>query len=114
MALQTTIAERLRSAAEKTDLERADFAAVVGTNPRTVARWLSEESEPRTETRRRLLEVLAVLEALSSVLQPQAAHDWLYSPNPLVKHRKPIEMLEAGDWRTVLGLIDALAEGIFV
>ena len=29
-------------------------------------------------------------------------------------HQKPIEMLEAGDWRTVLGLIDALAEGIFV
>jgi len=86
----------------------------MGTNPRTVARWLSEESEPRTEARRRLLEILAVLESLSAVLHPQAAHDWLYSPNPLVEHRKPVELLEAGDWRTVLGLIDALAEGVFV
>jgi putative toxin-antitoxin system antitoxin component (TIGR02293 family) len=114
MASQTTLAHRLRGAAEKTDLDQADLAALVGTNPRTVARWLTETSEPRTDARRRLLEILAVLESLSAVLQPQAAHDWLFSPNVMVDHQKPIDMLEAGDWRTVLGLIDALAEGIFV
>ena len=114
MASQTTLANRLRGAVERTDLEQADVAVLVGTNARTVARWLAEESEPRTESRRRLLEVLAVLEALSAVLHPQAAHDWLFSPNALVQHEKPIELLEAGDWRSVLGLIDALAEGVFV
>lgn len=101
-------------AVEKTDLDRADLAGLVGTNPRTVARWLTEDSEPRTEARRRLLEILAVLESLSAVLHPQAAHDWLFSPNVLIERRKPIDLLAAGDWRTVLGLIDALAEGIFV
>lgn len=114
MTSQATIADRLRGAAERTDLDRAALANLVGTNPRTVARWLTEESEPRTEARRKLLEVLAVLESLSAVLEPQAAHDWLFSPNPFIEHRKPIEALEAGDWRTVLGLIDALAEGVFV
>ena len=114
MATQATLATRLRSAAEKTDLDQADLAEIIGTNPRTVARWLSETSKPRTEARRRLLEILAVLEALSAVLHPQAAHDWLYSPNALVQHNKPVDLLEAGDWRTVLGLIDALAEGVFV
>jgi putative toxin-antitoxin system antitoxin component (TIGR02293 family) len=114
MAIQTTISDRLRTAAEKTELERADFAELVGANPRTVTRWITQESEPRTEVRRRLLEVLAVLESLSDVLQPQAAHDWLFTPNPLVGHEKPIELLSAGEWRTVLGLIEALAEGVFV
>jgi transcriptional regulator with XRE-family HTH domain len=114
MAIQTTFATRLRGAAERTDLDQADLAGLVGSNPRTVARWLTEESEPRTAARRKLLEILAVLEALSAVMSPQAAHDWLFSPNALVDHRKPIELLEAGDWRTVLGLIDALAEGVFV
>jgi putative toxin-antitoxin system antitoxin component (TIGR02293 family) len=114
MANQATLARRLRGAAENTDLDQADLAGLVGTNPRTVARWLTEQTEPRTEARRKLLEILAVLESLSSVLEPQAAHDWLYSPNSLIQHRKPIELLEAGDWRTVLGLIDALAEGVFV
>lgn len=114
MANTTTLAERLRSAVERTELERADVARLVDTNPRTVARWLAEESEPRTEARRRLLEVLAVLEQLSGLLRPQAAHDWLYSPNALLEHEKPIELLADGQWRRVLGLIDALEEGVFV
>jgi putative toxin-antitoxin system antitoxin component (TIGR02293 family) len=114
MTSQSTLATRLRAATERTDLDRADVAQIVGTNPRTVARWLSEESEPRTDARRRLLEVLAVLEQLSGVLQPQAAHDWLFSPNPTLEHRKPVELLAEGNFRPVLGLIDALAEGVFV
>lgn len=114
MANQTTLAKRLRSAAERTELEQADVAQLVGTNTRTVARWLAHESEPRTDMRRRLLELLAVLEQLSGVLEPQAAHDWLYSPNQLLGHEKPIDLLSRGEWRQVLGLIDALAEGIFV
>lgn len=95
-------------------MDQSDVASLLGTNPRTVGRWLAHETEPRTEVRRRLLEVLAVLEQLSGVLEPQAAHDWLFSPNTLLEHRKPIDLLAAGDWRQVLGLIDALAEGVFV
>jgi uncharacterized protein (DUF2384 family) len=75
---------------------------------------MAQESEPQTDSRRRLLEILAVLESLSTVLQPQAAHDWLFSPNMLVRHKKPIELLAAGNWRDVMGLIDALQEGVFV
>lgn len=114
MTSHATLADRLRGAAHKTDLDQADLAVLVGTNPRTVARWLAEETEPRTDARRRLLEILAVLEALSGVLHPRAAHDWLFSPNAQADHQKPIDLLEAGEWRTVLGLIDALAEGVFV
>jgi putative toxin-antitoxin system antitoxin component (TIGR02293 family) len=114
MASQTTFASRLRGATSSTALDQADLASLVGANPRTVARWLAEESEPRTDVRRRLLEVIAVLEQLSGVLAPQAAHDWLFSPNPALGHDKPIELLAGGEWRRVLGMIDALAEGVFV
>lgn len=114
MASQTTLASRLRAATARTELDQAAVAQLTGTNPRTVARWLSEESEPRTDARRRLLEVLAVLEQLSGVLEPQAAHDWLFTPNRLLDHEKPIDLLASGEWRRVLGMIDALAEGIFV
>ena len=88
MTPQATLVQRLRSTTERTDLDQADVAGLVGANPRTVARWLALETEPRTDVRRRLLEVLAVLEHLSGVLQPQAAHDWLFSPNPALAHRK--------------------------
>jgi putative toxin-antitoxin system antitoxin component (TIGR02293 family) len=118
MASQMTpIVERLRSAAQRTDLDQGDVADLVGADRRTVARWLAQDSEPRPETRRKLLELVAVLELLSGVFQPQAAHDWLFTPNALLEHHKPVELIGDGGSegvRQVLGLIDALGEGVFV
>jgi putative toxin-antitoxin system antitoxin component (TIGR02293 family) len=113
-AAEARLPERLRRAAAGADLDQADIARLVGTNPRTVSRWLSDATAPRPDARRRLLEILAVLEQLSAVLKPQAAHDWLFSPNPPLSHHKPIELLAEGEFRPVLALIDALAEGVFV
>jgi uncharacterized protein (DUF2384 family) len=106
--------ERLESALENTDLDQGQAARVLGTNPRTVARWLKEEATPRHATRERVLELLAVLERLSKVLRPQPAHDWLFSPNPSLDHHKPVDLLRDGHYREVLGAIDALGEGVFV
>lgn len=72
------------------------------------------ETTPSPDARERLLELIAVLEHLSGVLKPGPAHDWLFSPNPMLGHSKPVELLREGDYRTVLGAIDALAEGIYV
>jgi uncharacterized protein (DUF2384 family) len=115
MAFAPTFPERLRAAAARTALDQSDIAYLVGANPRTVARWLAEGgAAPRTDVRRRALEVIAVLEQLSGVLTPQAAHDWLYSPNAALGHDKPIDLLADGQWRKVLGMISAMGEGVFV
>jgi putative toxin-antitoxin system antitoxin component (TIGR02293 family) len=108
------LADRLRAASAKVDLDQAEIARVLQTNPRTVSRWLQRETAPRADARERLLELIAVLERLSIVLRPQAAHDWLFTPNPLLEHYKPVELLNRGDSRRVLGAIDAFAEGVFV
>jgi putative toxin-antitoxin system antitoxin component (TIGR02293 family) len=108
------VAERLEQATARIDLDRAAVARALDTNARTVSRWLHRESEPRPEARERLLELIAVLEQLSGVLKPAPAHDWLFTPNPLLEHHKPIDLLRDGEYRRVLGAIDALAEGVFV
>lgn len=108
------LASRLQDAAAKTDLDQADIARVLDTNPRTIARWMQRTSAPRPDTRHRLLELVAVLEQLSAVLQPQAAHDWLFTPNPLLDHHRPVDLLRDAEPRPVLGAIDAMAEGVFV
>jgi putative toxin-antitoxin system antitoxin component (TIGR02293 family) len=105
---------RLERAAAKAALEPADVARVIGTNPRTVSRWISAEVVPRREARERLLELIAVLERLSGILRPSSAHDWLFMPNPELDNYKPVDLLERGEFRAVLGAIDALAEGVFV
>jgi len=87
---------------------------VLGASPRTVARWLQHDVRPRPQARERLLEFLAVLEHLSKTLQPQAAHDWLFTPNPLLSYHKPADLLREGRYRDLLGAIDQLAEGVFI
>lgn len=108
------LVERLEHALDKADLDQAEVARILGTSPRSVSRWLREEVSPRPDARERLLEFLAVLERLSATLRPEPAHDWLFSPNPLLSHHKPADLLREGRYRDVLGAIDALAEGVFV
>jgi putative toxin-antitoxin system antitoxin component (TIGR02293 family) len=111
--LATDLADRLSTASERIELDQTDLARVLGTNPRTISRWLQRESSPRPDARERVLELLAVLDQLSGVLKPEAAHDWLFSPNPLLSHHKPVELLREGEYRQVLGAIDAMAEGVY-
>lgn len=83
-------------------------------NPRTVSRWLSRQTAPRPDARERLLELIAVLERLSGVLHPEPAHDWLFTPNRSLDDHKPVDLLRTGEFRRVLGAIDAMSEGVFV
>ena len=110
----TRLAHRLNDLAAAVELDTGDIARAVGTNPRTVTRWVTGATVPQRSVRERLLEVIAVLERLSDTLQPAAAHDWLLSPNPMLGYEKPIALLASGDYRRVLGAIDALADGVFV
>jgi uncharacterized protein (DUF2384 family) len=110
----STVADRLESIIERGQLDYVDVARILDTNPRTVARWVNEETEPRWEVRERLLEFFAVMERLQQVIKPKVAHDWLYTPNATLNNEKPVELLRRGEFRQVLGIIDALGEGVFV
>ena len=112
--MATDLADRLGLASKRVELDQADLARALDTNPRTIARWLHRQASPRPDSRERVLELLAVLEQLSGVLQAQAAHDWLFSPNQMLDHYKPVDLLREGEYRRVLGAIDAMAEGVFV
>lgn len=112
--MSTFTVERLERAAASIDLDQRALARVLDANPRTVSRWLKKEAAPRPDARERLLELIAVLERLSATLRPSAAHDWLFTPNASLDHHKPVDLLREGEFRRVLGAIDALAEGVFV
>ena len=110
----SSIATRLETILERGQLDYVDVARILETNPRTVARWVHQDTEPRWEVRERLLELFAVMERLQQVVRPKAAHDWLYTPNATLDHEKPVELLRRGEFRRVLAIIDALGEGVFV
>lgn len=89
-----------------------DVARALGTSPRSVARWHRTGATPRRDTEERLAELKAVVDLLRTVLRDEPARVWLRSPNPELGYDKPIDLIERGDYRQVIGAILALAEGV--
>lgn len=92
-------------------VDTSDVARVLGATPRSVSRWAAG-SEPRRDAEERLLELKVVIELLRTVLREEPARLWLRSPNADLDYDKPIDLLERGEYRRVIGAIQALAEGV--
>lgn len=113
-AIASTIATKVKDVSGKLALSQAELGEIVGTSARTVARWSSGKAEPQREAKTRLLELVFVGERLAGILKPEAANVWIFSPNGLLNADTPAERIRAGDFRTVLALIEALADGVVV
>jgi putative toxin-antitoxin system antitoxin component (TIGR02293 family) len=93
-------------------VDTVDVAQVLGTSPRSVARWQQGETSPRRESVDRLLELKAVLDLASKVMRPDSARLWLRSPVPDLDYNKPLDLVENGQFRKVVTSLTALAEGL--
>lgn len=112
-AVVSAIALRVRELNRRAQLTQDDVGRIVGTSGRTVARWLTGAT-PQRAARERLLELSYVTEQLVEVLRlsPEDANLWIFSPNRYLGGDKPADRIADGDYRKVLDLIDALADGI--
>jgi uncharacterized protein (DUF2384 family) len=79
-----------------------------------VARWTTGQVVPQRLNKQRLIELAYVADAVTEVLPRDQANVWMFSPNRLLEHGKPADLVRAGEYQRVLALIDAMAEGIFV
>ena len=93
-------------------VDGSDVARVLGTSARSVNRWVHAGSLPRRESEERLLELKAVVDVLREVLRDEPARLWIRTPNPTLDYEKPIELIERGEYRRVIGAIRALGEGV--
>ena len=109
----SAIALKVRDLNERARLSQDDVGRIVGASGRTVARWLSGTTPHRT-ARERLLELAYVADQLIEVLglSPDDANLWIFTPNRLLNGDKPADRISKGEYRTVLGLIEALADGV--
>lgn len=108
----TTLTALLDHLYEGDVVDTADLARVSETNPRSVARWRSQESAPRREAEERLLELRAVVELARSVMRDDAARFWMRSPNRDLGYDKPLDLIASGQYQRVIDLLLALAEGV--
>lgn len=109
-----SFAERTKVALNMGQLSLAELGGIVEADQRTVTRWLTGESVPQRLSRKTLLELAYVAEELAAVLRLEDRNIWIHSPNRLLGHDSPADRIREGDYRSVLALIDALADGIAV
>lgn len=89
-----------------------DVARVLGSTPRSVARWQAAEVSPRRESEERLLELKAVVDLARKYLRAESARLWLRGPNPQLGYEKPIDLIGRGEYRRVIAALLAMAEGV--
>ena len=105
-----------RWTASRSQVSRSLNPAANGTqikDPKTVLRWLRQDTVPHWDTREILLALDVVLERLAEVIQPEAAEEWLFTPVPALDYERPVDLVRSGEYRRVLALIDGLGEGVF-
>jgi uncharacterized protein (DUF2384 family) len=95
-------------------LNNEEVGYLVGASPRSVARWVAGEVFPHGPNQERLLELAHVVTALTEVLPADQASVWTFTPNRLLGHRSPADLIRNGQFRDALDLIDAMAGGVFV
>lgn len=110
--MSTAIATRVNSLSRTLALTQEDVGRLLNASPRAVSRWKAGESVPQKLTRQRLLELVYVGDQLAKVLRSEDANLWIFSPNELLDGDSPAERIERGDFKSVLAVIEALAEGV--
>ncbi|MEX0750062.1 MAG: hypothetical protein WD359_04560 [Dehalococcoidia bacterium] len=110
--MPTAIAEKVRYLSDHLSLTQEEVAQIVGSSPRAVGRWSAGDVRPQKLTKQRLLELAFIGEQLASVLRPEDANVWIFSPNALLDGDTPAARIHRGDYKTVLALIEALADGV--
>jgi hypothetical protein len=93
-------------------LPLSDISRVTQVKVRQVQHWLAGTSKPQGESLERLVDLNYLVERLANVYQPQGIEIWLHARNRALDGRRPIDMLEAGEFEPVIGLVEQLAQGV--
>ena len=92
-------------------LTLTEIGEIVGAGERAVQKWAAGAARPEGTKRDRLLELQYVIAELSDVYKPEGIDIWLHARQRALGDRRPIDVLKAGDFETVLQLVQRLAGG---
>jgi hypothetical protein len=91
-------------------LSDADIARATGAAVSTARAWLGGTRSPSGERAERLVELSALVERLTRVMDPSYIAVWLRKPVPALDDDKPLEVIARGEYRRVAKLVSALEE----
>lgn len=110
--MTNALAQRVTSLIENLDLSFDEVGEIVEASGRSVARWCNGEVVPQRLNKQRLIELAYVAENVTQVLPRDHANLWMFTPNRFLGHESPADKVRKGEYRDVLALIEALADGV--
>lgn len=109
------LSEQLQRLTTKLGITYDDLAQVLGTDRKTVYRWIADETFPQTHNRARLDALEALVARLEdSFKTPEGAILWLQAESGYFGGLRPIDALLRGRIDAVDAALEALDSGIFV
>lgn len=109
-----SLATKVSTIIENLGLTQEEVGQIVDASARSIARWSAGEVVPQRLNKQRLLELAYVADAVTEIMPRENANLWMLSPNRLLDHDTPADRVRAGQYKDVLDLIEALAEGVVV
>lgn len=91
-------------------LSDSDIARATGAAASTVRAWLAGTRGPTGRRAERLVELSALVERLTRVMDPSYIAVWLRKPVPALDDDKPLEVIGRGEYRRVARIVSALEE----
>lgn len=112
MTTPTVYATEVRRVREA-GLEPSDIATATGAVLTTVASWLSSRRSPTGDRRTRLIDLSAIVERASAVMDPGYVPIWMNRPIRALGDERPLELIARGDSRAVLRVLARLENDAF-
>ena len=89
-------------------LSPKDIARATGTDETTARAWIRDDRSPSGVRADRLAELSSIVERLVRVMDPEYVPVWMRKPIPLLDDDKPLDVIAAGDYRSVSRVVASL------
>ena len=107
-------ANTIQRANEIFGLNYTEMAEALGVHRQTVFRYRKLESVPSAEVQEILAKFREIAYLLSEVFVNRDAQlEWLYSPVPLLRDRRPIDLIRKGEFDEVMSVLAGQYSGAF-
>ncbi len=110
-ASHSTLYRHVVADARRAGLKVVEIGDITGVSERAVQNWANGTSRPEGHSRDRLLELKYVIEQLSDVYTDEGIEIWLHARQRALSGQRPVDLLRAGQFETVLQLVERLAGG---
>jgi len=110
----TPAVNAIEQANEYLGLTYTGIAEALGVHRQTVFRYRKLKSVPSPEVQESMAQIRELLYLLSEVfIDRDAQLEWLYGPVPLLRNRRPIDLIKKGDFDAVMSVLAGQYSGAF-